>query len=135
MIPLYGCNASGATILRLDDPSSDLDQGEIFAASLLSAKFEGRTDLISHLRRIVQGVHLTESASVTVLPIADGAEDFSEGESILLLAPDGQDQLADTDPDVTGRFFQILLVVTSHVGLTELGECMTHFVVRRGRLR
>jgi len=36
VIPLFVVNASGNTLLSLDDPSVDTDQGAAFTASLLS---------------------------------------------------------------------------------------------------
>lgn len=123
MIPLYVCNASGATILSLDDPSVDTDQGADFTASLLPVAFtpqppEGE----SKLRRAVQAVGVGTSVTIKLTPVVDGNENPDDAQSFNLVSTDGAVQTVEAHTANQGSRFQVKTEITSHVGVCELGE-------------
>lgn len=122
MIPLYVVNATGTTILSLDDPSVDTDQGVDFVASLLPVAFtpqppEGE----SKLRRSVQGVSVGTSATIRLTPIVDGNENPDDAQSFTLLSTDGVNQTVEAHVANQGSRFQVKREITAHVGACELG--------------
>lgn len=132
MISIYATSPSGDKLYVLDDPSSSTDFGESFVARLLTNAFEGAVAGYNHLRRMTQAVSITNSATVTLTPLADNAEDATQGETFVLSAAvDGQRPVLDARPDVSGTIFQIQVEVTEHDGLTQLGEFDAFFQTRR----
>jgi chitodextrinase len=125
-------NASGATLLSLDDPTVDTDQGNAFTASFTTARFDlGPTGGWATLRRLVQAVILSNTATVKVTPIADGTEYPSQQSTSSLTATSGTEQIVETPTFAPGTRFQMKVEVTAHSGTVELGESDQWFVNRR----
>lgn len=125
-------NATGATILSLDDPTVDTDQGAEIQASFVSTAFDsGPADGFATLRRLVQGVSLSNSATVVVTPIGDGNEVGGQAQSFSLSATAGTTQVLDAPAMVPGTRFQQKVAVTAHQGTVEFGEADQWFVHRR----
>jgi len=124
MIPLFVVNASGATLLSLDDPSVDTDQGAAFTASLLSVATTPQPPAgESKLRKIVQNVALTTSATVKITPIADGNENPNDAQTFSLVSTtDGANPTIEAKTANQGSRMQTKIEVTAHVGACELGE-------------
>ena len=124
MIPFFVCNATGATLLSLDDPSVDTDQGVAFTASVLPVAFtpqppEGE----SRLRRAVQGISITTSATLRLTPIVDGNENPDDGQTFNLASTtDSASSTVEAHTANQGSRFQVKTEVTAHVGACELGE-------------
>jgi hypothetical protein len=124
VIPLFGCNASGANIFSLDDPAVYQDQGADFTASFLSVAVtpqppEGE----SKLRRAVQNVAIGTSATVKITPIADTNENVDDAQTFTLSSiVDGASPTIEAKTANQGSRFQVKTEVTAHVGLCELGE-------------
>lgn len=124
MIPLYVANATGVTLLSLDDPSVDTDQGAAFTASFLPVAFtpqppEGE----SKLRRAVQAVSITTSATVKLTPVVDGSENPDDAQSFSLVSiSNPMNSTIESHPANQGSRFQVRTEVTAHVGACELGE-------------
>ena len=133
MIPLYVVNATGITLLTLDDPSVDTDQGSDFTASLLPVAFtpqppEGE----SKLRRAVQAVSIGTSATVTLTPVVDGNENPDDAQTFnLTSAVDGAGPTVEAKPANQGSRFQVKTEITAHVGSCELGEAEAWTVPKR----
>ena len=124
MIPLFVVNASGNTLLSLDDPSVDTDQGAAFTASLLSVATTPQPPAgESKLRKIVQNVALTTSATVKITPIADGNENPNDAQTFSLVSTtDGANPTIEAKTANQGSRMQTKIEVTAHVGACELGE-------------
>jgi hypothetical protein len=124
LIPLYVVNATGVTLLSLDDPAVDKDQGNDFTASFTTVAVtpqppEGE----SKLRRIVQNVAITTSATVKVTPIVDSVESPNDVQTFVLSSiVDGASPTIEARPANQGSRFQVRTEVTEHVGNCELGE-------------
>ena len=125
-------NASGATILQLDDPTVDQDQGVAFTASFVSAPFDaGPATGWATLRRMVQDVTLTGTATVKVTPIGDGSEYPGQALSVALVATSGPQQPVEAPVMVPGTRFQMKVEIPAHTGQVELGESDQWFISRR----
>lgn len=133
MIPLYGANASGNTVLQLDDTGTDTDLGSAaFTASLTSAPFDGgNASGYETLRRLVQIVVVGSSATVVVTPTGDGSDYTGQAYTKNLVSTGGVEQVVEAPVQVPGTRFQMKVQVTAHVGKTELGEADMWFVGRR----
>lgn len=124
MIPLFVVNATGNTILSLDDPSVDTDQGTDFTASFLPVAFtpqppEGE----SKLRRAVQAISITTSATLVLTPVVDGNENPDDAQTFNLASTtDPANSTVEAKPANQGSRFQVKTEVTAHVGACELGE-------------
>lgn len=124
MIPLFVLNASGVTILSLDDASVDTDQGAAFTASFTSVAVtpqppEGE----SKLRRCVQNVAIGTSATLKITPIADTNENAADAQTFNLSSiVDGANPTIEAHVANQASRFQVKTEVTAHVGLCELGE-------------
>ena len=125
-------NASGATLLQLDDPTVDTDQGSAFTASFTSAPFDaGPATGWATLRRLVQDVTITGTATVKVTPVADGREYAGQAPSIALVATAGPQQPVEAPVMVPGTRFQMKVEIPAHTGQVELGESDQWFISRR----
>lgn len=125
-------NATGATILSLDDATVDTDQGAQVQASFTSTAFDsGPADGFSTLRRLVQAVALGNTATVVITPIGDGSEVTGQAASFALSATNGTVQVLDAPTMVPGTRFQQKVAVTAHAGSVEFGEADQWFVHRR----
>ena len=124
MIPLFVAYATSSTILSLDDPSVDTDQGVAFTASLLSVATTPQPPSgESKLRKIVQNVALTTSATVKITPIADGNENPNDTQTFNLVSTvDGANPTIESKTANQGSRIQTRIEVTAHVGACELGE-------------
>lgn len=117
-------NATGVTLLTLDDPSVDTDQGSDFTASLLPVAFtpqppEGE----SKLRRAVQSIGIGTSATLVLTPVVDGNENPDDAQTFNLASTsDPANSTVEAHTANQGSKFQVKVEVTSHVGNTELGE-------------
>lgn len=132
MIRLFGCNAGGNTILSLDDATLDTDRGQDFRAWLLTAAFDtGPASGWATLRRFVQAVTTGGTLTLVVTPSGDGAEFGDQATTHSLSAVQGTEHLTETPLAVPGTRFQLLVEITAHTGLAELGESDQWFVVRR----
>jgi hypothetical protein len=132
MIRLYGCNASGASLLSIDDTSLDTDQGSDFTAMLRTAPFDaGLATGWSTLREFAQVVSVGGSATMVVTPLGDGAEYTDQAQTHSLSATAGEDQLTESPLFVPATRFQVQVAVTAHSGRTELGEADQVFIPRR----
>lgn len=124
MIPLFFCGGGSASILSLDDPSADTDQGNAFTAMVLPVAHtpqppEGE----SKLRRAVQTLGITTSATVKVTPIADGNENPDDAQTFNLSSTtDGANPTIESHTANQGGRFQVKVEVTAHVGQCELAE-------------
>jgi hypothetical protein len=124
MIPLYVLNASGATIFSLDDPGIDTDQGVAFTAAFVTVAItpqppEGE----SKLRKIVQNVSITTSATVRITPIADTNESSADAQTFNLASTtDGASPTVEAHVANQGSRFQSRIEVTAHVGQCQLAE-------------
>ena len=131
-ILLAAGNASGATLLQLDDPTVDTDQGVAFLASFTSAPFDaGPATGWATLRRLVQDVTLTGTATITVTPIGDGSEYPGQALTSSLAATNGPQQPVESPVMVPGTRFQMKVSIPAHAGLVELGESDQWFISRR----
>ena len=124
MIPLYVVNATSNTLLSLDDPSVDTDQGAAFTASLLSVATTPQPPAgESKLRKIVQNVAISTSATVRITPITDGNENPSDAQTFSLVSTtDGANPTIEAKTANQGSRFTEKIEVTAHVGACELGE-------------
>jgi hypothetical protein len=124
MIPLYVVNATGATLLSLDDPAVDQDQGADFTASFTTVAMTPQpSEGQSKLRRAVQNVAITTSATVKITPIVDGNENPDDTQTFSLTSiADGASPTLEARTANQGSRFQIRTEVTAHVGPCELGE-------------
>lgn len=124
MIPLFVANASSSTLLSLDDPAVDTDQGAAFTASFTNVAVTPQPpDGESKLRRIVQNVAITTSATVRITPIVDGNESPDDTQTFVLASTvDGASPTIEAKPANQGARFQVRTEVTAHVGNCELGE-------------
>ena len=124
MIPLYVVNATGNTILSLDDPSVDTDQGAAFNASFLNVAITPQpAEGESKLRRVVQNVAITTSATLALMPIADGNESLADIQTFNLASTvDGANPTVEAHTFNQGSRFQVKTAITAHVGLCELAE-------------
>lgn len=124
MIPLYVCNALGATIFSLDDPAVDTDQGAAFTAGLVTVAItpqppEGE----SKVRRIVQNVAIGTSATLRITPIVDTNESSADAQIFNLASTtDGASPTIEAKPAKQGSRFASRIEVTAHVGQCQLGE-------------
>jgi hypothetical protein len=134
MITLAAANATGATLLVLDDPSVDADQGTAFSASFTPAAFDmGLASGFGTLRRLIQTIAISGPVSVAITPVGDGAEYTSQAVSFTLATEDGAEQEIEAPVWVPATRFQFRVNVTNHEGITEFGESDQWFVVRRER--
>lgn len=125
-------NATGATILSLDDPAVDTDQGAEVQASFTSTAFDsGPADGFATLRRLVQVVTLSNTATIALTPIGDGSEVTSQRAVFTLSATNGTTQVLDAPTMVPGTRFQQKVDVTAHAGSLEFGEADQWFIHRR----
>lgn len=125
-------NATGATILSLDDPAVDTDQGAEVQASFVSTAFDsGPATGWATLRRLVQGVTLDGTATVVQTPYGDGSEVAGQAQTKNLSATAGQQQVIETPTQVPATRFQQKVAVTAHTGTVEFGEADQWFVQRR----
>lgn len=133
MIPLFYCNATGATLVSLDDPAVDTDLGSAFTASLTSVQFTPQPPQgVSRLRRLTQVVSIGTSATVKLTPIADDATNPDDTQtSNFTSSVDGATPIAVAHTANTGSRFQAKVEVTAHVGACELGEAEQLVVPRR----
>jgi hypothetical protein len=124
MIGLFVANASGATLLSLDDPAVDTDQGVAFNASFTSvATTPQPPEGESKLRRVVQNISISTSATLKLTPIADGNENPSDTQTFSLASTtDGSNPTIEAHAANQGSRFQVRTEVTAHVGVCELGE-------------
>lgn len=131
MIQLFGANASGATLLSLDDPRLDTDRGATFIASMTPADFdlgpEGQG--MSTLRQWIQQLTIGQSATVVATPMTDGVVGVPYSENFI--AADGGEQQIEVDLFEQGRRATVVFEVTAHVGVTELGDADQEFIPRR----
>ena len=124
MIPLFVVNATGTTILSLDDPAVDTDQGAAFTASFLPVAFtpqppEGE----SKLRRAVQSISIGTSAALKLTPVVDGNENPDDAQTFNLASTtDPANSTVEAHTANQGSRFQVKTEVTAHVGACELGE-------------
>ena len=127
-------NASGATILTLDDPAVDTDQGAEVQASFVSTSFDtGPADGWATLRRLAQAVTLDGTATVVVTPLGDGSEYTAQAKTASLTATAGGQQVIEAPTMVPATRFQQKVAVTAHTGSLEFGEADQWFVNRRSR--
>lgn len=127
-------NATGATILTLDDPAVDTDQGAEVQASFTSTAFDsGPADGFATLRRLTQAVALSNTATVIVTPVGDGSEVTGQAASFSLSATSGTVQVVDAPAMVPGTRFQQKVAITAHAGSVEFGEADQRFVHRRSK--
>lgn len=132
MIRLYGCNASGASILSIDDTTLDDDQGADFTAWLRTAPFDaGLATGWSTLREFAQVVSTAGSVTLEVTPVGDGSEYTDQKQTHSIVSTDGEEQLTESPLFVPGTRFQVKVAVTAHEGRTELGEADQLFIPRR----
>lgn len=132
MIPCYACNATGATLLQLDDPTVDTDQGVPFVASLTTAAFDqGPASGYGTLRRLTQAIGIAGATTVVITPVGDGSEYTDQASTQTLVTTDGTEQELEVPVFVPATRYQLLLRITAHVGLTWLGEADQWFVPRR----
>lgn len=133
MIPLFYCNASGATICSLDDPAVDTDLGSAFTASVVSTQFAAQPPQgFSRLRRLSQVVSIGTSATIKLTPIADDSENPDDAQtSGFTSVTDGATPTAVAHTANPGSRFQVKTEVTAHVGKCELGEAEQLVVPRR----
>lgn len=125
-------NATGATILSLDDPAVDTDQGAEVQASFVSTAFDdGPATGWATLRRLVQMVVLDGTATVVVTPLGDGSEYAGQSQTSSLTATGGTQQPVEAPVQVPGTRFQQKVAVTAHTGAVEFGEADQWFVNRR----
>lgn len=125
-------NATGATLLSLDDPAVDTDQGAEVQASFVSTAFDsGPATGWATLRRLVQAVTLDGTATVVQTPYGDGSEVTGQAHTASLSATAGGQQVIETPTQVPGVRFQQKIAVTAHAGLVEFGEADQWFVQRR----
>lgn len=125
-------NATGATILKLDDPTVQQDQGVAYIASLTTSPFDdGPATGWATLRRLVQDVSMTGTATVTVTPVGDGSEFPGQASTHAMTAVDGPSQVIETPVFVPGTRFQQMVSVSAHSGTLELGESDQWFISRR----
>ena len=124
MIPLYVVNALGATIVSLDDPAVDTDQGAVFTAAFVTVAVtpqppEGE----SKLRRIVQNMAITTSATVRITPIVDTNESSGDAQTFNLASTtDGASPTIEAHVSNQGSRFQSRVEVTAHTGQCQLAE-------------
>lgn len=132
MIALFAANATGNTVLSLDEPGVDTDQTNDFTARLRSAPFDqGPASGFGTLRRVAQAVAVSGDVTLTLMPIGDGA-DFTGQKVTLELDPvDGPEQLAEAEFFVPATRYGVEIAVTEHEGETELGESDQWIVPRR----
>jgi hypothetical protein len=129
-------NATGATILSLDDPAVDTDQGAEVQASFVSTSFDsGPATGWSTLRRLNQDVTLDGTATIVQTPIGDGSEYTGQAHTSSLSATAGGQQVIESPTMVPGTRFQHKVAVTAHTGTVELGEADQWFVQRRSTRR
>jgi hypothetical protein len=125
-------HATGPYLLSLDDPSIDTDQGGQIAASFVSTAFDsGPADGFATLRRLVQAVTLSNTATVALTPIGDGSEVTGQRMVFTLSATNGTAQILDAPTMVPGTRFQQKVEVVAHTGSLEFGEADQWFVHRR----
>lgn len=133
MILLYGANATGATILSLDDPEVPTDQGAEFEARLKSATFDtGPAAGFATFRRATQAVAVEGTATVTISVDGDGGNVSTQDYAETLDAAEGPEQLIEAPYDIGGTRFSVSVVVSAHDAAVELGEADQLFVKRRG---
>lgn len=132
MIPLYAANASGNTVISLDEEGLDTDQGSAFTAQMRCSPFDaGPASWFGTLRRLAQAIVLGTSATVEVVPFGDGQEFSDQLDSRSLTAVEGLEQLVETLCFVPGTRFQVEVRIPAHVGRTALGEADQWFNYRR----
>jgi hypothetical protein len=130
MLSLYAC--SGASLVKLDDPSVSTDQGSAFTATIRSVPWEVGIGEWATWRRVTQAIALTTSATITLTPIVDGADDPSLAETFsLTAADDGTTPTCDLRTFAAGTRFQLQADVTAHDGETAFGEVEISYVPRR----
>lgn len=130
MIPLYLCNAAGATVTSIDEQAVDTDLGVAYTARLVSLAW--LAGAWSTLRRFTQFLFLGTSATVAVTPVVDGSEAAADRqERALDSVTDGNGVLLEVPLAARGTRHQIALEVTAHVGITTLGEWSRLAVPRR----
>lgn len=127
---LFGVDGEGGTILSLDDPDVDTDQGAAFTATVVPAEWHlAKGSGMSTMRECSQAVSVTSSATVTLTPATDGVVGPVESFS---LASAGEQQCS-ADFYEQGRRATVTIAVTAHVGITELGDAVQWIVPRRKR--
>lgn len=126
MIPLFGVDGEGATLVSLDDQVLSQDRGAQFTASVTPEPFNLAGGGMGTLRRFTQEIILSGSATVQLTPETDRVS--AAPSSFAVAGPVAQVEL---DLAEQGRRATVTVAVTAHVGLTELGESAQAIVGRR----
>ena len=127
-------NATGSTLLSLDDPSVSTDQGAAFSAKFRTTGFDlGPATGFGTLRRYVQSVAVSAQATMVVTPMGDGMEYTGQRSSHTINPASGAQQQIEVPTAVPGTRFQLDVEITAHDGAVEFGESDQWIVARRSQ--
>ena len=135
-LPLYGVEAEGGRIVRLDDESvmNDLTAlngsgGTAVAPYVLSTIFDqGLDGGYAKFRRNVQHVHTDGGVTVVTTPYRDQQE---SGNTITDTLAVGASPIVTAPIDESGKNFQVKVAVSSYTAAVELGKGQQYVVPRR----
>ena len=135
-LPLYGVEAEGGRIVRLDDESvmNDLTAlngsgGTAVAPYVLSTIFDrGLDGGYAKFRRNVQHVHTDGGVTVVTTPYRDQQE---SGNTITDTLAVGASPIVTAPIDESGTNFQVKVAVSSYTAAVELGKAQQYVVPRR----
>jgi hypothetical protein len=126
---LAGANAEGGDLLTLDDTTLDMDRGASFTAVVTPAAFALAIGSGSAtLRRFVQSVTITTSATVVMTPTTD---DIAGASETFALAGATLSQQVQKDLDEEGQRATVSIAITAHVGQVEIGQSVQTIVPLR----
>jgi hypothetical protein len=136
MIPLYGCQAHGGKIIRLDDDSVFTDLataagtgGTAYSPFILANPFDGGNEGgYSRLRKMVQDVEHEGVVTVGISPYRDGSE---TGQRITRTLASDDNPIVTAPLAVGATRFQVKVTVSSFDALVELGKAQLWLVPRR----
>lgn len=129
MIPLYLLATDSGRVLSIDDPAVDTDLGTIYQATIVSVDLTASG--WSDLRRLIQTIHLQNTATVVVTPMSDGAFNPLLAKSYPVTAANGEEQQLIVPFAAHGSRHRIVVAVTQHEGSVELGAWSRHLIPRR----
>ena len=135
-LPLYGVEAEGGRIVRLDDESvmNDLTAlagtgGNAVSPYVLSSVFDqGLDGGYAKFRRAVQHVHTLGGVTVVTTPYRDQQE---SGNTITDTLATGASPIVAAPINETGTNFQVKVTLSSYDAATELGKALQYVVPKR----